>query len=169
MFCCCAQHRRHQHRHGQDSTTERLFLTQPSGQLPEATSASLLNLKFEINSAAYPFDSSTSSHSSTMSDDHDTRFGSLHRRQAGDSDRSDRSDSSVSASDNETTMHHPIPVRPKLPSRTSSGPMVVPRDSSAVGPVEHNFGPDDVRSMSPRRTSEDIDRMGQEARDEMRR
>ncbi|KAL6862504.1 hypothetical protein ACO1O0_002737 [Amphichorda felina] len=83
-----------------------------------------------------------------------------------------RSDSSVSTSpsdSNETTIHQPIPTRPRLPSRKSSGPLVVPRDSSAVGPVEPHFGPDDVRAMSPRRTSEDIDKMGKEAREELRR
>jgi hypothetical protein len=38
-----------------------------------------------------------------------------------------------------------------------------------VGPIEPHFGPDDVRAMSPRRTSEDIDKMGKEAREEMRK
>lgn len=83
-----------------------------------------------------------------------------------------RSDSSASTSpsdSNEHVIHQPIPVRPGLPTRKSSGPLVVPRDSSAVGPLEPDFGPDDVRAMSPRRTSEDLDRMGKEARDEMRR
>lgn len=84
----------------------------------------------------------------------------------------ERSDSSASTtpSDNaEPTILAPIPTRPRLPSRKSSGPLVVPRDSSAVGPVEPHFGPDDVRAMSPRRTSEDIDKMGKEAREELRR
>jgi hypothetical protein len=45
----------------------------------------------------------------------------------------------------------------------------VPRDSSAVGPIDSHYGPDDVRAMSPRRTTEDIDRMGKEAREEMKR
>lgn len=45
--------------------------------------------------------------------------------------------------------------------------MVVPRDSSAVGPIDAHFGPDDVRAMSPRRTSEDIDKMGRQAREEL--
>lgn len=83
-----------------------------------------------------------------------------------------RSDSSASTSpsdNNEPVIHQPIPVRPGLPTRKSSGPLVVPRDSSAVGPLEPDFGPDDVRAMSPRRTSEDLDRMGKEARDEMKR
>lgn len=38
-----------------------------------------------------------------------------------------------------------------------------------MGPVDAEFGPDDVRAMSPRRTSEDIDKMGKEAREELRR
>lgn len=67
------------------------------------------------------------------------------------------------------SIHQPMPIRPRLPSRRSSGPLVVPRDSSDVGPVECNFGPEDVRSMSPRRTSEDISKMGQQAREEMQR
>ncbi|KAJ4297368.1 hypothetical protein N0V88_004286 [Collariella sp. IMI 366227] len=47
--------------------------------------------------------------------------------------------------------------------------MIVPRDSSAVGPVEMQIGPDDVRAMSPRRTSEDIESLGKEAREELQR
>ncbi|KAK2612651.1 hypothetical protein QQS21_001267 [Conoideocrella luteorostrata] len=89
----------------------------------------------------------------------------------------ERSDSSLSTATSENNeaeshgpvMHHPIPTRPRLPSRKSSGPLVVPRDSSAVGPVDAHFGPDDVRAMSPRRNSEDITKMGREAREEMRR
>ncbi|KAH6896000.1 hypothetical protein B0T10DRAFT_230307 [Thelonectria olida] len=83
--------------------------------------------------------------------------------------RSDSSASSSASDHNDTILHHPIPVRPPLPTRKSSGPLVVPRDSSAVGPVDTNFGPNDVRAMSPRRTSEDLDKIGKEAREEMRR
>ncbi|KAJ6445142.1 bZIP transcription factor [Purpureocillium lavendulum] len=101
-------------------------------------------------------------------DDHDTQsIGSN-----ANSNPMERSDSSVSTSpseNNEPIIHQPVPTRPRLPSRKSSGPLVVPRDSSAVGPVEPHFGPDDVRAMSPRRTSEDIDKMGKEAREELRR
>ncbi|KAM5347694.1 hypothetical protein ACJ41O_007518 [Fusarium nematophilum] len=80
------------------------------------------------------------------------------------------SSSSTSPSDNsEPVLHQPVPVRPGLPTRKSSGPLVVPRDSSAVGPLEPDFGPDDVRAMSPRRTSEDLDKIGKAAREEMRR
>lgn len=65
-------------------------------------------------------------------------------------------------------IHAPVPTRPRLLSRKSSGPMVIPRDGD-VGPVDIQFGPDDVRAMSPRRTSEDIEEMGREAREELRR
>jgi len=47
--------------------------------------------------------------------------------------------------------------------------MIVHRDSGDVGPVEPQLGPDDVRSMSPRRTSEDIETLGKAAREELQR
>ncbi|SPN96593.1 related to bZIP transcription factor [Cephalotrichum gorgonifer] len=62
----------------------------------------------------------------------------------------------------------PVPTRPRLLSRKSSGPMVISRESD-VGPVDIQFGPDDVRAMSPRRASDDIEAMGREAREELRR
>ncbi|KAB5522887.1 hypothetical protein GE09DRAFT_977257 [Coniochaeta sp. 2T2.1] len=67
------------------------------------------------------------------------------------------------------SIHAPVPLRPRLPSRMSSGTMVVPRDSLEVGPIERKLDPDDVRAMSPRRTSEDLQNIGKEARDELRR
>lgn len=102
-----------------------------------------------------------------MADDHDSQStGSSHHHPIV---RSDSSASTSPSEHNEPVIHQPVPTRPRLPSRKSSGPLVVPRDSSAVGPVESHFGPDDVRAMSPRRTSEDIDKLGKEAREEMRR
>lgn len=95
-----------------------------------------------------------------MADDHDNHSTGSHPIVRSDSSSSDN---------NEPVIHQPIPTRPRLPSRKSSGPLVVPRDSSEVGPVESHFGPDDVRAMSPRRTSEDIDKLGKEAREELRR
>ncbi|KAI8664674.1 hypothetical protein NCS57_00509500 [Fusarium keratoplasticum] len=83
--------------------------------------------------------------------------------------RSDSSTSTSPSDHNEPIIHQRIPQRPPLPTRKSSGPLVVPRDSSAVGPIEPNFGPDDVRAVSPRRTSEELDKIGKEAREEMRR
>ncbi|KAI8664668.1 hypothetical protein NCS57_00508800 [Fusarium keratoplasticum] len=83
-----------------------------------------------------------------------------------------RSNSSTSTSPsdyNKPIIHQPISQRPPLPTRKSSGSLVVPRDSSAVGPIEPNFGPDDIRAISPRRTSEELDKIGKEAREEIRR
>ncbi|KAM7183560.1 bZIP transcription factor [Rhypophila sp. PSN 637] len=79
-----------------------------------------------------------------------------------------RSDSS-GASSVDQHIHAPIPIRPGLPSRRSSGTMIVPRDSYEVGPVELELGPNDVRAMSPRRTSQDIEALGKEARAELQR
>ncbi|KAL2021385.1 hypothetical protein VTK56DRAFT_7250 [Thermocarpiscus australiensis] len=78
------------------------------------------------------------------------------------------SDSS-SGSSVDRPIHAPIPVRPPLPNRQSSGTLIVPRNSSAAGQVETQVGPDDVRSMSPRRTSEDLQTLGKEAREELQR
>ncbi|KZL82768.1 bzip transcription factor, partial [Colletotrichum incanum] len=83
--------------------------------------------------------------------------------------QSSSSSSSVDHEHDEHQIHQPTPIRPRLPSRKSSGPLVVPRDSSAVGPIDAEFGPDDVRAMSPRRTSEDIEALGREAREELKR
>ncbi|CAI4216094.1 unnamed protein product [Parascedosporium putredinis] len=76
--------------------------------------------------------------------------------------------SSASNDADHLRIHAPVPQRPRLLSRKSSGPLVIPREDD-VGPVDIQFGPDDVRAMSPRRTSEDIEAMGREAREELRR
>lgn len=90
--------------------------------------------------------------------------------QAPSIERSDSSSaSSVDQPMHEQPIHAPIPTRPRLSSRKSSGTLIVPRDSDAVGPVERRFEPGDVRAMSPRRTSEDLEAIGREARDELRR
>ncbi|KAK4231073.1 hypothetical protein QBC38DRAFT_258333 [Podospora fimiseda] len=60
----------------------------------------------------------------------------------------------------------PVASRPRLPSRKSSGTMIIPRDAH---PTEMEIEPDDVRAMSPRRSSEDIESLGKEARDELQR
>lgn len=78
------------------------------------------------------------------------------------------SDSSSGSSDDNAIVA-PTPIRPRLPSRKSSGTMIVPRDSCDVGPVDMQVGPDDVRAMSPRRTSQDIETLGKEARAELQR
>ncbi|KAI1083360.1 hypothetical protein F5B20DRAFT_568931 [Whalleya microplaca] len=82
----------------------------------------------------------------------------------------ERSDSSASSEENQD-IHSPVPVRPRLPNRKSSGTLIVPRDSTQaqIGPIETDFEPGDVRAMSPRRTSEDLEVMGREAREELHR
>ncbi|KAL7924350.1 hypothetical protein ACQKWADRAFT_267374 [Trichoderma austrokoningii] len=63
-------------------------------------------------------------------------------------ERSDSSASTTPSDQNESVIHQPIPTRPG------------PRDSSE---------PEIIRPMSPRRTHEDINKMGEEAREELRR
>lgn len=101
-----------------------------------------------------------------MSDDHDGHSVGSPNNAGG---AMERSDSSTPSDGNQNPLHQPMPTRPRLHARTSSGPMIVSRDSYDVGPVESQFGPDDVRAMSPRRTSEDIDKMGKAAREELHR
>lgn len=56
--------------------------------------------------------------------------------------------------------------RPKLPSRKSSGTMIVSRDAPTTV-VDDGFEEDDVRAMSPRRNSEEVDRLGEAARQDL--
>lgn len=84
--------------------------------------------------------------------------------------RSDSSDGSSVDHYHNPQIVAPVPVRPRLPSRKSSGTIIVPRDSvEAVEPIDMRLDPTDVRAMSPRRTSEDLEALGREARDELRR
>ncbi|KAM0258605.1 hypothetical protein ACHAQJ_003776 [Trichoderma viride] len=89
-----------------------------------------------------------------MSDDHDNHsVGSASHVYP--IERSDSSVSTTPSDQNESMIHQPIPTRPG------------PRDSSAM--VDSHFESDIVRPMSPRRTNEDIDKMGKEAREELRK
>ncbi|KAF2205326.1 hypothetical protein GQ43DRAFT_36225 [Delitschia confertaspora ATCC 74209] len=54
--------------------------------------------------------------------------------------------------------------RPKLGSRKSSGTIIIPRDTPQVELEEEEYEAGDARTMSPRRSSEEIEKMGQEAR-----
>jgi hypothetical protein len=54
-------------------------------------------------------------------------------------------------------------ARPRLGSRKSSGTIIIPRDSQ-VEAEEEEYDEGDARTMSPRRSSEEIEKMGQEAR-----
>ncbi|ORY66610.1 uncharacterized protein BCR38DRAFT_338680 [Pseudomassariella vexata] len=84
--------------------------------------------------------------------------------------RDDQSPASSSASSiDDHEIHAPVPKRPALPSRKSSGTLIVPSGSAQIGPVPQHLQPDDARAMSPRRTSEDLENMGRQAREELHR
>lgn len=78
--------------------------------------------------------------------------------------------SSASADQQDPVIHAPIPTRPKLPSRKSSGTIIMSRDSEDIlRPVDSRTELGDMRAMSPRRTSEDLEEMGRQTRDEVRK
>jgi len=54
--------------------------------------------------------------------------------------------------------------RPRLGSRKSSGTIIIPRDTEEVELQDEEYDDGDARTMSPRRSSEEIEKMGQEAR-----
>ncbi|KXL49774.1 MAG: hypothetical protein FE78DRAFT_160220 [Acidomyces sp. 'richmondensis'] len=72
-------------------------------------------------------------------------------------------DSSATASEDDTPR---LTTRPKLGSRKSSGSMIVPRDQTEVT-VDSEIEEGDVRTMSPRRNSEEVDRLGEAAKDDL--
>ncbi|KAF2401583.1 hypothetical protein EJ06DRAFT_474897 [Trichodelitschia bisporula] len=53
--------------------------------------------------------------------------------------------------------------RPRLHSRKSSGTIIVPRDA-ATELIEEHYDENDARTMSPRRSSEEVDRLEEGAR-----
>ncbi|CAG8956101.1 hypothetical protein HYFRA_00011885 [Hymenoscyphus fraxineus] len=55
--------------------------------------------------------------------------------------------------------------RPKMSTRKSSGTIIVPRDSRIqMEDGEEEFDEDDARTMSPRRSSQDVEQMSRDAR-----
>ncbi len=56
-----------------------------------------------------------------------------------------------------------------MTSRKSSGTIIVPREHPRVELKEGDevFDKDDARAMSPRRSSQDLEKMGQEAREQL--
>lgn len=74
------------------------------------------------------------------------------------------SDTSTVASEDETPQH--LSVRPRLGSRKSSGTMIVSRDD-ANEHVDTDIADDDVRAMSPRRNSAEVDQLGERARQDL--
>ncbi|KAI0394792.1 hypothetical protein F5Y17DRAFT_235785 [Xylariaceae sp. FL0594] len=79
-----------------------------------------------------------------------------------------RSDSSSSSSTaDHQDIRAPVPTRPHLVNRQSSGTLIVSRDSIEVNPIDNEY--EIERAMSPRRTTEDIQNLGREAREELHR
>ncbi|OAA53914.1 bzip transcription factor [Niveomyces insectorum RCEF 264] len=82
-------------------------------------------------------------------------------------------DSCSSSSDEHVSsppIQAPVPTRPRLLSRKSSGTIIVPRDSEeASRPMETRMDPGDVRAMSPRRTNEDLEILGRQTRAEVQK
>ena len=75
------------------------------------------------------------------------------------------SSSSVHEDAHPRTPQDPL-KRPKMTSRKSSGTIIVPREHPKVelGEDDEEFDEDDARAMSPRRSSQDLEKMSQEAR-----
>lgn len=53
--------------------------------------------------------------------------------------------------------------RPKLTSRKSSGTIIIPREADVTTPLR-DYPPDDARAMSPRRSSSETEKLGNDAR-----
>ncbi|KAK0932965.1 hypothetical protein LTR48_001758 [Friedmanniomyces endolithicus] len=68
---------------------------------------------------------------------------------------------STSSSEDEAP-HHPTP-RPALPSRKSSGTLIMPRDQPQAT-VDVSLDSRDVRAMSPRRSSGEVAQLSETAR-----
>lgn len=54
--------------------------------------------------------------------------------------------------------------RPKMPNRKSSGTIIVPRDAPDIEAEDEEYESGDARTMSPRRTSEEVDKLEESAR-----
>ena len=91
------------------------------------------------------------------------------REPAGDAETSPTTspDSSAAASEDDTSKRNPNRLsRPKLGSRKSSGTIIVPRETSSTI-VDDDIEEGDVRTMSPRRNSNEVNRLGEEARKDL--
>jgi hypothetical protein len=87
------------------------------------------------------------------------------RDQDQDQERSSTSSSSSSIHE-DAGLKRP---RPKMTSRKSSGTIIVPREHPRVELQEGDevFDEDDARAMSPRRSSQDLEKMSQDAREHL--
>src|SRR6266536_3292899 len=58
--------------------------------------------------------------------------------------------------------------RPRLTRRKPNPSIIVPRDHPEIEIREEEFPPDDARAMSPRRSPSDVERLGQEVRQNLK-
>ncbi|KAL5119700.1 hypothetical protein ACEQ8H_002306 [Pleosporales sp. CAS-2024a] len=73
--------------------------------------------------------------------------------------------SGSSASEHDHAKSEPSLLRrPSLGSRKSSGTIIIPRDSPNIELKDEEYDDGDARTMSPRRSSEEIEKMGRDAR-----
>jgi CCR4-NOT transcriptional regulation complex NOT5 subunit len=72
--------------------------------------------------------------------------------------------SNSSVSDGERIKDPTLQSRPSLGSRKSSGTIIIPRDSINIEMQAEDYDVGDARTMSPRRSSEEIEKMGRNAR-----
>jgi short coiled-coil protein len=75
--------------------------------------------------------------------------------------------SSGSGSDEDSKPQNARLQRPKMGSRKSSGTIIVPRESANIELHDEVYDENDARTMSPRRTSEEIERMSSDAKQTM--
>lgn len=82
---------------------------------------------------------------------------------------SSSSSSSVNGDDSASRASSRGLQRPKLGTRKSSGTIIVPREHPRVELKEGDevFDEDDARAMSPRRSSQDLEKMSQDAREQL--
>lgn len=88
-------------------------------------------------------------------------------RRASSTDDMSCTSSTTSVSDPDQPKDDPSRLqlqRPRLGSRKSSGTIIIPRESEQVELKEEEYDDGDARTMSPRRSSEEIEKMGHEAR-----
>jgi hypothetical protein len=95
-----------------------------------------------------------------------TTIPPLHTDVRSNSTTTTSSSSSSVNGDSSTNVNTTGLQRPKLQSRKSSGTIIVPREHPRVElePGDEVFDEDDARAMSPRRSSQDLEKMSQDAR-----
>ena len=79
-------------------------------------------------------------------------------------------DSSAAASEDDSSSRprpHRLSSRPRIGSRKASGSMIVENATASTTVVDEEMEEGDVRTMSPRRSSDEVDKLGEEARQDL--